>query len=91
MNDYIDAQLDDGRKVKIEVINIFSLEKYPDKDYIMYSMGEIVDGDNEKVYISILRGEDTAFYLDNIKDDVEWQDVQNAIKNFERENGDVSE
>ena len=91
MNDYIDAQLDDGRKVKIEVINIFSLEKYPDKDYIMYSMGEIVEGDNEKVYISILRGEDTAFYLDNIKDDVEWQDVQNAIKNFEQENGDVSE
>ena len=91
MNDYIDAQLDDGRKVKIEVINIFSLEKYPDKDYIMYSMGEIVEGDNEKFYISILRGEDTAFYLDNIKDDVEWQDVQNAIKNFEQENGDVSE
>lgn len=91
MNDYINAQLDDGRNVKIEVINIFSLEKYPGKDYIMYSMGEIVEGDNEKVYISILRGEKDSFYLDNIKDDVEWQDVQNAIKNFEQENGDVSE
>ena len=91
MNDYINAQLEDGRTIKIEVVNIFSLDKYPEKDYIVYSLGESVDEDNERVYISILREENDAFFLDSITDDVEWLDVQSAIENFEQENGDSSE
>lgn len=91
MEDYINAQLEDGRNVKIEVINTFTLEQYPNKEYILYSLGEAIDDDNERVYVSILREESDSFHLDSINDDVEWADVQNAINNFEQENGDVSE
>ena len=91
MEDYINAQLEDGRNVKIEVINTFTLEQYPNKEYILYSLGEAIDDDNERVYVSILREESDSFHLDSINDDVEWADVQNAINNFEQEDGDVSE
>lgn len=71
----------DNKQIEVEVLDIFNLEGYPGKDYIMYTLGEQVSEDNEKVYISILKEKDNDNYeLVGITDDKEWEDVYQAIE-----------
>ena len=47
----------------------------------MYTLGEKVDEDNEKVYISILNEkDDNTFELLSITDEKEWDMVEKAIE-----------
>ena len=83
MNNEVDNHIvvtdDDGKKYRAEVYDIFQVEGYGENNYIVYSFGESVDNDNERVYISkiIESGED--FNLVEINDDTEWDAVNKAI------------
>lgn len=82
MDNFIDVTTEDGQKYKAEVIDIFNVDEYPDKDYIMYSFGENVGEDQERVYVSIIEDNDDECRLQGISDPREWSIVQEAIKNF---------
>lgn len=64
--------------LEIEVLDIFQVSGY-DRDYIMYSLGEEVDNENEQVYISILKNDHDSYSLEDISDDKEWEDVEKAL------------
>ena len=70
-----------NKEIEVEVLDIFNVVGYEGKDYIMYTLGEKINEENEKVYISILndRGNNT-FELLEISDEKEWEAVQQAIQ-----------
>ncbi len=69
-----------GEKVAISVIDIFTLDEYPDKEYIAYTKNEIVN-DEVKVYISILDEHENDFNLLEIEDSREWELEQEEFNN----------
>ena len=71
----------DNKELEVEVLDTFNVVGYEGKDYIMYTLGEKINEENEKVYISILndRGNNT-FELLEISDEKEWEAVQQAIQ-----------
>ena len=70
----------DNKTIEVEVLDIFNVVGYEGKDYIMYTLGEKIDEENEKVYISILNDKgDNNFELVGITDDKEWDMVEKAI------------
>lgn len=71
----------DNKEIEVEVLDIFNVVGYEGKEYIMYTLGEKINEENEKVYISILndRGNNT-FELLEISDEKEWEAVQQAIQ-----------
>jgi len=81
LKDYMIHVVDEnGRNIEVEVLDIFEVEGY-DNEYIMYTKGEQVDKDNERVYISILQeNDDESFTFKDISDDKEWDEVQSAIQ-----------
>ena len=91
MDNFIEVVTEDGRKFKAEVIDIFSVDAYPDKDYIIYSFGEEVSADEEKVYVSIVEKIDDQYRLLEISDPTEWSIVQEAIANTAENEGEVNE
>ena len=70
---------DDGKKYRAEVFDIFQVEGYGESNYIVYSFGEAVDNDNERVYISKIIESGDNFNLVEISDDTEWDAVNKAI------------
>ena len=88
IDNYLDVISEDGKSIKAEVIDIFSVDEYPDKDYIIYSFGEEVGKDAEKVYVSIIADFNDEFRLIGIDDPNEWSIVQEAIANTVRD-GDM--
>ena len=76
---------ENGNPAEIEVLDIFSVEAYPGKEYILYTKGE-VEGDMEKTYVSILQETDTEANLLTIEDETEFSIVQDCINyNFSEE------
>lgn len=70
----------ENQTFEVEVLDIFTVTGYEDKDYILYSLGEEVDSDNEQAYVSILKQEGENYSLIEIQDANEWETVQNAIQ-----------
>lgn len=71
----------DNKELEVEVLDIFSVVGYEGKDYIMYTLGEKVNEESEKVYISILNDKgDNTFELLGISDEEEWSAVEKAIQ-----------
>ena len=71
----------DNKQLEVEVLDIFNVVGYEGKDYIMYTLGEKVDEENEKVYVSILNEkDDNTFELVSIIDEKEWDMVEKAIQ-----------
>lgn len=71
----------DNKQLEVEVLDIFNVVGYEEKDYIMYTLGEKVDEENEKVYVSILNEkDDNTFELVSITDEKEWNMVEKAIQ-----------
>ena len=66
------------KEYKAEVIDIFSVEDYPDYDYIMYSFGDNA-GDDVQVNISRVVIKDDGLDLVGIEDEIEWAAVSRAI------------
>ena len=71
---------ENGEKVTINVIDIFSLDEYPNKEYIAYTKNEVI-GEDIKVYISILDEHEDSFNLLEIEDSEEWELVQEEFNN----------
>ena len=70
----------DNRQLEVEVLDIFNVVGYEGKDYILYTLGEEVDDDHERAYVSILEEDGDNFSLTEIKDTEEWKNVQKAIE-----------
>ena len=71
----------DNKEIEVEVLDIFNVVGYEGKDYIMYTLGEKINEENEKVYISILNDKgNNTFELLGISDEKEWEAVQQAIQ-----------
>lgn len=70
---------DDGKEYQADVIDIFEVEGYPGKEYILYSFGENVNGDSETVYMSILKDTEDGYLLEAVKDEEEIKAVGEAV------------
>ena len=71
---------ENGNPSQIEVLDIFTLDEYPGKEYIFYTKGEISnDGEYEQTYVSILKEEETSAILEAIEDELEFTVAQKYI------------
>ena len=70
---------ENGENVEIEVFDIFEVEEYSGKEYILYTKNE-TEGDYVKTYISILNETETKATLDAILDDKEFEVIKNKIE-----------
>ena len=68
-----------GEELEVEVLDIFTVDGYDDKEYILYTMNKEVDNNNVEVYVSTLERTDTGFNLNDITDELEWKVVQEAV------------
>lgn len=78
----------EGNEVEIEVLDIFSLDIYPGKEYILYTKNEN-EGDMVKTYISILEENETEANLIAIEDEDELADVEEFVRLSLAEEGEV--
>lgn len=85
MDNIITVIAENNEQVKIEVLDIFSVVGYENKDYILYTQNQEVDNDNIKAYISILENKDGNYSLTAITDDKEWIEAQKAVQEMEDE------
>ena len=70
----------DGAISQVEVLDVFNVVGYDDKEYIMYTKNKEIDEDNVEVFVSILSKNNDEYSLLNIDDDKEWEMVQKAIE-----------
>ena len=74
---------ENNNQVEVEVLDIFTVDSYPGKEYILYTKNE-TEGEYVKTYVSILQETDTTVTLLGIEDETEFAAVQDKIKsNFE--------
>ncbi len=73
---------ENGNKYKVRVIDIFTVNEFPNKEYIVYTFEEPVDAEHIKAYISILKETETDFTLLGISDKEEWNIVQKSFNNL---------
>lgn len=78
---------ENGQPVEVEVLDIFKLEQYPDKDYILYTKGE-TDGEYETTYCSIIVDNEDEVVLTAIEDEEELKAAQDYIYSVAEETGD---
>lgn len=69
-----------NKTLEIEVLDIFNVEGYKDKDYILYSLGEEIDKEDEQAYVSIIKQKKGNYSLVEITDEKEWKIVQKTIE-----------
>ena len=91
MDNFINVVTEEGQRYRAEVIDIFNVDEYPEKDYIIYSFGENIGEDEEKVYVSIVENKDGEYNLKGIEDPREWAVVQEAINNTAEELDELDE
>ena len=81
MDNIIELTTEDGSIIEVEVLEIFGVVGYEDKEYILYTQNKEVDAENIKAYVSILeQREDGGYHLANIEDEQEFLTVQKAIE-----------
>jgi len=68
------------------VIDTFTVDEYPDKNYIVYTFGEQGSPGNIKSYISVLNETDNYFLLNPMNKE-EQMIVSEAYKNLLLESG----
>ena len=79
-DNFISVLDENGKEYRAEVVDIFQVAGYGDNNYIIYSFGEKVDDDTDKVYVSKIEElEDGTINLNAIVDNTEWEAVNNAI------------
>lgn len=80
-NNIINVTNENGTTFPVEVLDIFNVTGYEGKDYILYTRGEAIDENNERVYVSILTKDiNNNFSFTTIEDATEWSIVKQAIK-----------
>ena len=85
MDNKVIVTLEDGMKKEVNVLDIFKLEKYPNKEYIVYTFSVAAEngGDDDYACISELIESDNNFEFKTIESEEEWSDIQTAIKELE--------
>lgn len=78
----------DGQVVEISVIDVFTVDDFPSKEYIAYTFGENNNNEMIKSYISILIENDDSFRIEAITDKKEWEIVQESFKNLLADNNE---
>ena len=78
---------ENGEPVEVEVLDIFTLENYPDKHYILYTKGEI-EGEFEKTYVSIIVDNEDEVVFTAIEDEEELKAAEAYIYSVAEETGD---
>lgn len=69
----------DGEKFEVEVLDIFKVQGYDLKDYILYTRNREIDENHIEVFVSILKQNNDTYYLENIENNEEWEAVQKAM------------
>ena len=87
MNNMIRVINPEGIEKEVEVLDIFTVTGYEDKEYIMYTQNKSIDENNIEVFVSILKQDGNKFELQNIEDEKEWEEVQKAIDEMGEVNG----
>ena len=71
---------ENGKEFKAEVVDIFTVTGYEGNNYIIYSFGEKIDENTDKVYVSKIEElADGTINLNAIVDNTEWDAVNRAI------------
>ena len=78
---------ENGENCEIEIIDIFQIEKYPGKEYVLYTKGN-VQGEYLETYASILIETEDSVTLAAISDEQEFRDVQEHINKSLEEVGE---
>ena len=79
----------DGRDWQIMVIDTFSVDEFPNKNYIVYTFGEQENPGTIKSYISVLNETDNYFALEAIADENEKTIIKEAYQNMILESGEL--
>lgn len=74
----IKVTTENGQEIEAEVLDIFNVEGY-NNDYCLYTFGEEVDNDNERVYVSIIKETEDGYNFEAITDENEWNAVREAL------------
>lgn len=70
----------DGSFIDVELIT-YLFDEDQQKDYIVYSKGEINGAENDEViYISKIINDGSSLIIDEIIDEEEWTNVQTLLK-----------
>lgn len=79
-NEMIEIVDVNGSKMLVQLVTYLISEDRL-RQYLVYSKGETQGNEGDQViYISKLLRQDAGFYLDEIVDDAEWNDVQRLLK-----------
>lgn len=69
----------DGSKESVDLVTyLISEDKL--RQYIVYTKGEVRDGNDRIIYISRLFKVGNEYKLEEISEDAEWMDVQRLLK-----------
>lgn len=80
MDNIITVIDENGIEKEVEVLDIFTVNGYEDKEYILYTQNKEVSQDSVEVLVSILnKAGENSYSLLNIEDEREWESVQKAI------------
>lgn len=71
------VKTEDGHETKINAIEAFQIDEYPEKQYLAYTF---VDGKADRVYISILEKHDDEFNLVGISDEKEFNKAKESFE-----------
>lgn len=88
MDNFLTVRTADGKDWQLLVLDTFTVEEYPDKNYIAYTFGEQESSETIKSYISILNETDNYFTLESIPNEEEKEIVSEAYKNMLLESGE---
>ena len=80
MNDNMFSLKDqNGKEYRAEVIDIFSVDEYPDNDYLLYSFGNTIGNDVQVNISKAIVNSTGGIDLVGIEDDKEWAAVNKAV------------
>ena len=86
LDNFLTVKTADGRDWQILVLDTFTVDEYPNKNYIAYTFGEQESAETIKSYISVLNETENYFSLDSITDQEEMSIVKEAYENLIMEN-----
>ena len=89
VDNFLTVKTADGKEWQIMVLDTFSVDEYPHRNYIIYTLGEQENPNNIKSYISVLNETDNYFSLVSISNEDEREIVKEAYKNMIIENGEL--
>ena len=71
-----------GEDVSIYVLNTFTVDEYPGKNYIVYTFGDNTEDGGIISYMAVINDKDTVCTIDNIEDKDELNIVEEAYENM---------